>query len=93
MFTMYSYKEIIANKKLILVFLLQFSVAIAQNTTGITTATTIAAAGGNGPLAPHMRPCAPRRHFELMGHNPPSLKMYFGGVEDIYGPQSAPLFC
>ncbi len=33
------------------------SVALAQNTTGVTTATTMAAAGGNGPLAPHMRPC------------------------------------
>jgi hypothetical protein len=39
------------------VFLLHFSVALAQNTTGITTATTMAAAGRNGPLAPHMRPC------------------------------------
>jgi hypothetical protein len=39
--------------------LLHFSVALAQNTTGVTTATTMAAAGRNGPLAPHMRPCAP----------------------------------
>ncbi len=38
------------------------SVAIAQNTMGITitTATTMAAASGNGPLALHMRPCACR---------------------------------
>ncbi len=46
---------------------------------GVTTATTMAAASGNGPLAPHMRPCAPRRHIEWMGENPPSLRMYFGG--------------
>ena len=42
---------------------------------------TIAAAGRNGPLAPHMRPCAPRRHFKWMGDNPPSLRMYsLGGL-------------
>jgi hypothetical protein len=39
-------------------FLLSFSVALAQNTTGIIIATTIAAAGRNGPLVPHMRPFA-----------------------------------
>jgi hypothetical protein len=71
--------EIFANKQLILVFLFLFSVALAQNTTGITTATTMAAAGGNGPLAPHMRPCAPRRCFELLDDNPPSKQMYFLG--------------
>jgi hypothetical protein len=66
------------------------SVALAQNTTGVTTATTMAAAGGNGPLAPHMRPCAPRRRVKWMGDNPPSLRMYcWGGVEGVYGPQSA----
>jgi hypothetical protein len=47
------------NHQLILVFLFLFSVALAQNTNGVTTATTMAPAGGNGPLAPHMRPCAP----------------------------------
>jgi hypothetical protein len=51
--------NIIAYKQLILVFILHFSVALAQNTTGVTTVTTMAAAGRNGPLAPHMRPCAP----------------------------------
>jgi hypothetical protein len=71
--------EIIANKQLILVFTLHFSVALAQNTTGITTTTTMAAASRNGPQAPHMRHCAPRQHFEWMGDNPPSLRMYFGG--------------
>jgi hypothetical protein len=66
--------------QLILVFFL-FSVALAQNTTGVTTATTMAAAGRNGPLAPHMRPCIPRRHVEWMGNNPPSLQMYsLGGL-------------
>jgi hypothetical protein len=48
-----------ANKQLILVFLFLFSVALAQNTTGVTTATTMAATGRNGPLASHLRPCAP----------------------------------
>ncbi len=47
-------------KQLLVVFLLHFSVALEQNTTGITTATTMAAASRNGPLAPHMSPCAPR---------------------------------
>ncbi len=46
----------------------------------ITTATTMAAAGRNGPLVPHMRPCAPRQRFEWMGNNPLSLQMYFRGV-------------
>ncbi len=48
------------NHQLILVFLFLFSVALAENTTGVTTATTMALAGRNGPLAPHMRPCALR---------------------------------
>ncbi len=62
-------------------FLFLFSVALAQNTTGVTTATTMAAAGGNGPLAPHMRPYAPRWCVEWMGNNPPSLRMYsLGGL-------------
>jgi hypothetical protein len=52
--------KLFGNHQLILVFLFLFSVALAQNTTGVTTATTMAAAGGNGPLAPHMRPCAQR---------------------------------
>ncbi len=72
--------KITVYKQLILVFLLQFSVALAQNTTGITTTITMAAAGGNGPLALHMRPCTPRRHFEWMDNYPPSLRMYFLGV-------------
>jgi hypothetical protein len=50
----------------------------------------MAAAGGNAPLAPHMRYCAQRRRIEWMGDDPPSLRMYFfGGVEGVYGPQSA----
>ncbi len=55
------------------------SVALAQNTMGVTTTTTMAAASGNGPLAPQMRPCAPRWLIEWMGNNPPSLRMYFLG--------------
>jgi hypothetical protein len=55
--------KIISNKQLVLVCLLHFSVALAQNTTGVTTATAMATAGGNCPLALHMTPCAPgRRH-------------------------------
>jgi hypothetical protein len=69
--------KLFGNKQLILVFLFLFSVALAQNTTGVTTATTMAAAGGNGPLAPHMRPGTPRQHVEWMGNNPTSLRMYF----------------
>ncbi len=69
--------KLFCNKKLILVFLFLFSVALAQNTTGVTTTTTMAATGRNGPLAPHMRPGALRRRVEWMGDNPPSLRMYF----------------
>ncbi len=60
------------------------SIAIAQNTTGVTTATTMAAAGKNGSLAPHIRPWAPRRRIKWMGDNPPSLRMYFGGGMRVY---------
>ncbi len=61
-------------------FVFLFSVALAQNTTGITTATTMAADGRNGLLAPHVRPCAPRQRFKWMGNNLPSLQMkYLGG--------------
>jgi hypothetical protein len=65
--------KVIVSKKLVFVFSLHFSVALGQNTTGVTTATTMAAAGENGPLAPRMRPCAPRQCFEWMGNN--SLKL------------------
>ncbi len=54
-------------------------VALAHNTTGVTTATTMAAAGGNAPLVPHMRYWAQRRRAEWMGDDPPSLQMYFFG--------------
>ncbi len=60
-------------------FYLFFSVALTHNTTGITTATTMAAAGGNAHLAPHMRYCAQRRRIERMGDDPLSLRMYFLG--------------
>ena len=32
---------------------------------------TMANAGSNGPLEPHMRPCAPCRHHCSMGERPP----------------------
>jgi hypothetical protein len=51
---------------------------------GVTTATTMAAAGRNGPLAPHMRHCAPRRHIKWMGDNSLSLRMYFWGGLRMY---------
>jgi hypothetical protein len=41
--------KLFGNHQLILVFLFLYSVALAQNTTGITTATTKAAAGGMAP--------------------------------------------
>jgi hypothetical protein len=73
--------KLFGNHQLILVLLFLFSLALAQNTTGVTTATTMAATGGNGPLAPHMRPRAPRRRLKWMGNNPPSLRMYsLGGL-------------
>ncbi len=81
-----------ANKQLILMILLLFSVAIAQNTTGVTTATTIAAASGNGPLAPHMRPCDPCQCFEWMDDNPPSLRMVFWGVWGCVWPSTRSFF-
>jgi hypothetical protein len=71
---------------------LHFSVALGQNTTGFTTATTIAAAGGNSLLAPHMRPCTPRRCFEWMGDNSPSLQMYFMGGLRVFMARKA-LLC
>jgi hypothetical protein len=77
-------KKLFGNKQLILVFLILFSVALAQNTTGVTTATTMAAAGENGPLAPHMRPGALRQCVEWMGDNPSSLWMYFWGGARVF---------
>ncbi len=71
--------KIIYNKQLILVFLLHFSVALAQNTMGITTATAMADASRNGFLAPHMMPSAPRRCHEWMGNNPQASGCIFWG--------------
>jgi hypothetical protein len=73
--------KLFGNHQLILVFLFLFSVALAQNTTGVPTTTTMATTGRNGFLAPHMRPCALHRRVEWMGDNPPSLRMYsLGGL-------------
>jgi hypothetical protein len=44
----------------------------------------MAAASRNGPLAPHMRPCAPRQHVEWMGVNPLSLQMYSLGQLRVF---------
>jgi hypothetical protein len=57
----------ISNKQLILVFLIHFSVALAQNTTGIMTATAMAAA--------NMTPCAPHQCHKWMGKKTPSKRM------------------
>ncbi len=72
---------------------MHFSLALAQNTTGVTTATTMATAGGNGPLAPHMSPCALRQCVKLIGDNLPSkqIRYNFGGVDGVYGPQNTPM--
>jgi hypothetical protein len=37
----------------------------------------MAAAGRNGPLAPHMRPFVPRQCVRLLEDNPPSKRMHF----------------
>ncbi len=81
-FTIYSYtyKHWLQTTSFSVIF--EFLVALLQNTTHITTTTTMAAASGNGPLAPYMRPCALR---EWIGYIPPSLRMYFGGVEGVCG--------
>ncbi len=72
-------------------FYLFFSVALAHNTTGVTTATTMAAAGGNAPLAPHMRYCAQRGRVKWMGDDPPSLQMYFlGGLRVFMAVKALP---
>ncbi len=39
----------------------------------------MATAGINGPLVPHMRPCAPRQCIVWMGNNPMSKQLYFWG--------------
>ena len=43
------------------------------------TAITMANAGGNGPLVPHMRSCDLQQCIKWMGNNPLSLRMYLGG--------------
>ena len=65
-------------------------VALAHNTT-VTTATTMAAAGENAPLAPHMRYCAQRQRAKWMGDDPPSLRMYFlGGLKVFMALEALP---
>jgi hypothetical protein len=44
----------------------------------------MAAASGNGPLAPHMRPCPPRRRIKWMGDNPLSKRIYFWGLLRVF---------
>ncbi len=52
----------------------------------------MAAASGNGPLAPHMTPCAPHQHHKWIGYNPPASGCNFLGGWGCVCPQSAPLF-
>ena len=42
-----------------------------------TATTTTMAAGRNGPLEPHKRPCVLRRRVGLIGNNPPSKRICF----------------
>ncbi len=50
-----------------------------QHTSSVTTVKTISAAGSNGPLVPHMRPCPPCWRVEWMGDNPPNKQIIWGG--------------
>ncbi len=66
---------------------------LQQHTTGVTTATTMAPANRNGPLAAHMRPLRSAPTHLMAGWQPPQLAdITFGGVKGVYGPQSTPLF-
>ncbi len=70
----------IDSKKLILVFLLHFSVALAQNTTGVTTTTIMAARGQKcPPSAPHEALRSTPTPWMDGWQPPPSMRMYFGG--------------
>jgi hypothetical protein len=52
----------------------------------------MAAVGGNDPLVPHMKPCAPCSRIEWMGNNPPKQgDVIFVAVEGVYGPQNTPM--
>ncbi len=51
----------------------------------------MAAASKNGPLVPHMRPCAPIQCVEWMFDNPPSKRIFWGAVEGVYGHQNTPM--
>jgi hypothetical protein len=53
--------------------------APARYKTHTTTVTTMANAGGNGPLTPQMRHQVPQRRFVRMDDNPPSKRYNFGG--------------
>jgi hypothetical protein len=52
----------------------------------------MATTGGNGPLVPHMRPCAPRPKHQMDGQqSPKQADIIFGAVEGVYGPQNTPM--
>ncbi len=93
-FTIYSHrnKYTIQTTNFSVFCIFQYFSSLSTKTMGVTTAKTMAAASRNGPLAPHMRPCALRQRIEWMGGNPPSLRMYLGGIEGVYGSKSTPLF-
>ncbi len=67
------------NKQIILVFYFFFQQPQHKKTIGVTTATTMAAASGNAPLAPHMRSSAQRRRVQWMGNNPQVCGCILGG--------------
>ncbi len=81
---------IIAYKQLIPCFYCIFS-SLSTNTTGVATAVTMAAAGGNGPLAPHMRPCSSCWCVQSMGKTPQASRHNFWDVEGVYGPWNTPM--
>ncbi len=79
-FTMHSNKYKISLETTNFSVFIAFFSSLCTNTTGITCAATMAAARGNGPLAPHMRPCALRRRAKWMDEDPPSKWVEFFGL-------------
>ncbi len=78
-FTMHSYKLYYCFQTTNVSVLIAFFSSLSTKHNWHHNHQTMAAAGGNGPLAPHMRPCTMWRCLEWMGNNPPSLRMYFWG--------------
>ncbi len=58
-----------------LVILLPFSVALAQTQLASQPPQPWPLPVKNGPLAPHMRLCAPQQRIKWMANNPPSKRV------------------